>query len=531
MTDLTRLNRRHFLRGAGGFTLAVPFLSSVLPRAARAQAAAQRQKRFVFIGSDHGGVFLHHLLPPTPSAQTRVRMFGSTAETPEHFVHHSPLRATVTGTRAAISPTLEAPRSLLSDRMVGQMNVVTGLDVTTYLGHHRAMLGNYGSNDDGNSSHIPNMASIDQLMAWSPAFNVVTPVERSINVALDYAAGTDIRFQLSAERRGNSLSGVQPVFDARSLWDRLFAGRNVGSAAPDRPLVVDRVLAHYRSLRDGAFGDAARMSSADRARLDAHLERLFELERKLEAARPVGCTEPSRPSRSNVLSDELARTVEVTAAALRCGLSHVAVLGISARELSPDVGWTNWHEQVAHNGGGGQRVASASFQAINYRAQREVFEQAFLRIADALDEDAGGGRTYLDDSVVTWVMESGEVTHDNFGMTAVMAGGAGGHFHTGRYVDLRNRDNRIAVSPNTPDRRPGTVYNRFLSNLLQSMGLGPADFAAEMQRVQASDYANGRRGYGWTEYDDYEFGIDPIRQVWPEMHYRSADDPLPGLVA
>ena len=52
------MNRRQFLRGAGGFALAVPLLPSLLPREARASDGIAGPKRFISLSSHHGGVWV-----------------------------------------------------------------------------------------------------------------------------------------------------------------------------------------------------------------------------------------------------------------------------------------------------------------------------------------------------------------------------------------------------------------------------------------------------------------------------------------
>jgi hypothetical protein len=293
--------------------------------------------------------------------------------------------------------------------------------------------------------------------------------------------------------------------------------------------VVDRVLEHYQGLRSGRFGEASRLSAADRQRLDAHMERLFELQRKLTVT--IDCSAPTRPGRPATAHEELAMVVDLFTVALTCGSSHVAVLSVAGRSMSRDRGWTNWHEQIAHNGGGDRGDHNPEFQRINYRAQREIFEHAFLTLASQLDVDAGDGRTVLDDTLLVWTQESGDTTHMNTSMPVVTAGSAAGWFHTGRFVDYRNRGNRRMVDASTPARWPGTIYNRFLSNVLQSMGVQPADWRAEHEHVQPDAYARGMRGYGHYHYHGSDFWtrLDLERDVWPEAHYRAGDDPLPGL--
>ena len=75
-----------------------------------------------------------------------------------------------------------------------------------------------------------------------------------------------------------------------------------------------------------------------------------------------------------------------------------------------------------------------------------------------------------------------------------------GYFNTGNSFDLRDRNgatHRWGDEGNTAlflERRPGILYNQWLSNILQSMGMSPSEF----QR----NHALGWAGYGQVETDD-----------------------------
>jgi len=116
----------------------------------------------------------------------------------------------------------------------------------------------------------------------------------------------------------------------------------------------------------------------------------------------------------------------------------------------------------------------------------------------------------LDHSLVQWTQESGVVTHDPIEMTVVTAGSADGFFTTGNYCDYRNLQKPAAKSGATQlvDSNVCLVYNQWLGNVLQSMGLSPAKYES-----------GGYGGYGvvqlsteswWSGYNKYgmeELGV------------------------
>jgi len=531
MTDVfrkSRLSRRHFLLGTGGFTLAIPFLSSLLPRGTRADGSVQR--RLIALGTDHGGVFPMNLYPSRPASWETREVHPGNAEMPRHVVGWGPLEGEVRDGQVALSRCLTAPESLLTPRILSKMDVLGGLSITTYLGHTRgAMLGNYGANDQNGSLHGRAMATIDQIVAKSPGFALAPSKERSFNFALGYGGGSGMRHAASADTVGGVTSAVQADDDPRTIWDRLFSDDASGEAMERPELVVDRVYEHYRNLTTGAFGDASRLSAHDRQRLENHMDRLLDLERRMSVR--VDCGVVPRPDRSDG-RERLRDAIDLAVTSLICGATHVAVLTAAGSRLSDDTTWTNWHEQIAHNGGGKRGGGhNPDFQRINYEAQGNFFREGFLRIVNALDaEEEEAGETVLDRSLVMWGMESGSTTHSNICMPMITAGSAGGAIQTGRFIDYRNLDNDALIrTPDNPETHPGVLYNQFLSTVMRSMGVEPAEWGDELARVFPDEVADGARGYGAVQYHDNSFfrGGDIREHSWPWTYYESADDPLP----
>ena len=80
------VSRRMFLRGAGGFTLAMPFLPSLLPRDAHAQSMFP--KRFVAMATHHGGIWTPNMFPAFESLNQSLDYGG-------HTVRSGPLQVSV----------------------------------------------------------------------------------------------------------------------------------------------------------------------------------------------------------------------------------------------------------------------------------------------------------------------------------------------------------------------------------------------------------------------------------------------------
>ncbi len=524
MSRIHRVGRRHFLRGAGGFVLACPFLSSLSPR--RARATPVRQKRLIALCTDHGGIHAPDLYPADDPGAASLPLHPAELNVPAHTGRWSSLTLSRRGLQSHLSEVLAAPSPELTAKLVGKMNVLTGFDVPTYMGHNRGgFLGNYAANDQGEDLHGSFMATIDQLVARAPSFNAVEPKERSLHFGLNYGVGSDLLTVASTSLASGIPTPVRADAHPRMLWERVFGQ---GSSAADDDLVVDKVYEHYRRVTSGAFGDARRLSSADFEKLEAHMDLLLELERKLEVS--IACEARSAPATPETAREALRDAVDVIGAAIRCRASHVAVLTSETELFATGGSYQYWHNEVAHNGCGDVSSHKPEWQALAQQAQRTFFREAFLRLARALDVEEDEEGTYLDRSLLFWTMESGDKTHDGFALPVVTAGSAAGAFHTGRFIDYRNHAHRLLLTDDEPFRLPGLLYNRFTSNVLQAMGVATDSFHAEVERVAPVAFAEGARGYGlpWYHPDAFWTGRDLRRDVWPWSRFETADAPLPG---
>lgn len=502
------MDRRQFLRGAGGFALALPLLPSLLPSRAFATEGLGGPKRFVCIASDHGGIHGANMYPPEATLTGATRLTGG------HLLRHGPLELQPEGTRHRLSPCLSASSSALTRRLADRMNVLRGLDIPFYITHHTGgYLGNYARNDtefDG-ASDLVYRPTIDQLLARSTRFNS-RDGERLPSLHIGLEGNRSITWRTSDPDDPDAAIVPTPhATSSRALFDALFRG----AEAPRGP-VVDHVLESYRRLRRGAFGDARRLSAADRARLDDHMDRLHELERRLDEA--DACTRPDtprgdadllhpglwRPDRSgNIEYHQLYN--EVVALALLCDRARVVTIAVHA----PFVDHAgDWHGDVVH------WSFETREQALVLESQRTIFEEVVLDLCTRLDVDQGNGTTVLDDALVQWVQEAGTVPHEAFSLPVLTFGGAGGTLRTGWFVDYRDPDNlgllKWADLPEQRLSRPGLFYSQWLATVLQAMGLPHADWGRP-----------GEPGYGQEHYDYWP------REVWSDAVRAQSNAMLP----
>ena len=173
------LDRRQFLIGASGFTLALPVLSSLfVQKAYGADPVFVRRPRLYWLTTNHGAA-LETSFFPSPSSLTESQPLFA-----DHSVAAGALRASTTAGRTMLSPILHAASDVLPERRVAQLNVLRGIDISFGIGHHSGgHLGNFAHNEAVGGvaleAHSDPRPTIDQLLAWSPSFyDELGPVAR-----------------------------------------------------------------------------------------------------------------------------------------------------------------------------------------------------------------------------------------------------------------------------------------------------------------------------------------------------------------
>jgi hypothetical protein len=225
---------------------------------------------------------------------------------------------------------------------------------------------------------------------------------------------------------------------------------------------VDRVIDSYRLLRNAN----RRLSTADRQRLDDHLARLAELQRKLMVPAGPGCKAAMLPAMGGTPAQRYAAINDVIAMSFTCGTSAAAVLSVRDDNFVSFSG--DWHQDIAH------QWKSPGPQKLLADAARAVFRYVFLDLARKLDVEEAQGRSYLDSSLIAWTNEAGEQTHDVSGIPVVTVGSAGGFLRTGNFCDLRNRS--MTMNSGYRPINPGLPWGQWLGTVLQSMGVPPSEY-------------------------------------------------------
>ncbi|MDX2019206.1 MAG: DUF1552 domain-containing protein [Deltaproteobacteria bacterium] len=490
--------RRQVLRGTGGFTLGLPFLPSLVERPSLA-AELGRQPVFAAICSVHGACKPENMYPNETLLTQSKEIF------PGYTVKYGDLAPGVNN--GQLSRVMRGAG--LTAQLAAKLNVIRGIDYPYYSGHHSGQLGNFAVNDQGPGG-LKQMASIDQVMAWSPSFYKDTSGIKMRSVVTGRGGfQMPCSFAWANPTLGSgAVNRVGLDGSAKSLFDKLVAGAPPSTpGAPARKPIIDRVIENYRTLKQSN----RRLSAEDKARLDAHVTHLAELERQLTAPPPRVCGGTTLKGDTANLSPggEGGKTLypllnDVIVAALACGTTRVVTIGVPSDSFNTFGG--GYHQSIAHQAGGDgpQQTVVSVHQAI--------FEFVFLDLVKKLDAvTLAPGRTLLDDAMVQWTQEAGWETHAAQDGCVMMAGSASGYFKTGLFVDYRGTK-KMKLFGGFQQQRLGLLHRQWLATALQAMGVPKAEWEKF-----------GRVGYGYGDpFMDPGYSGFQLASV-----FEKASDPAP----
>ncbi len=400
-------NRRQFLRGAGALGLALPFLGSMQGRVGA--APIPRPRRFVAMFTACGTI---------PSAR-------------------DPMGSETAFSLGEILKPLETHKS--------DLLLLDGIDMTstTYgpgSGHQKGMGhlltgtelldGNF-TGGGGATAGFAGGISIDQVIANRIGTQTRLP---SLELAVQ-AFNNDVWSRMAYRSAGVSLP---PINDPAAAFDRIFGGMVGDPAAAtrlraQRKSVLDGVKSHFATLNGKLSGD-------DRARLDAHLTAVRDVETRLDAVSASTCATPTRPGAIDLKAAASFPIIgklhmDLLTLALACDVTRVATLQWS-RATSPTVySWLGSdmkesHHELSH-AGDSDAVAKAKLVRINRWHAENL---AYLLAAMKKVEEAPG-ETLLDNTVIFWGNELAVGnTHSRKDCPFLLAGKAGGALKTGRWV-------------------------------------------------------------------------------------------------
>lgn len=285
--------------------------------------------------------------------------------------------------------------------------------------------------------------SIDQHIART--LEPETPF-RSLELGV-HVVDSEVRGRISYTGASQPLP---PIENPYAAYDRLFGA--IPKPATSEP---DPALLRLRRNRESVLGivreqlDSASLvvGKDDRLKLEAHMEAIRDVERRLV---PEDVVEPTEPEPScelpnvgaaaNLKADPHLPKVgklqlDLLAGALACDLTRVASIQWTHAETNhtfPFLGISGAHHKISH-AGDQELEEQERLVKINawYGEQLAYFLQRLASYSE-------GDRTLLDNTVVVWCNEVGQGNnHSHLDLPFLLAGSCGGQLATGRFVDYQ----------------------------------------------------------------------------------------------
>lgn len=432
------LSRRKFLRGAGSLAVSLPLLEANM---GRAWAQGQGPRRFLVFMTPQGMVMDAWRPTGTESNWQLSQILQPLA----------PFKSKVN-----VVSRLDNAVSYLNVRSDGHNSAARTLLTCEPFVENVDSRGNIRPQGQQVSNGFANGPSIDQVIARRIAGN--TPLN-----TLDLAIGGREVWSGQILQAGPN-DPVALNDDPRDVFNRLFSdlpAPGAGNQPPPPPppiTTADRIRARRGSVLDtvrGSFGRIqARLGATDRARLEAHAEKIRELETRFtdtpvvmeepppppsqSCEQPVLPTFPARYNPASSVNDDITARVMIDemVMAFTCDLSRVGTLQFT-RFHAPTFPWLNvdvpgpfteWHGMI-HEGRSRPGPRATMVRVMTWYAE------VFAYLLEQMDSIQEGNRTMLDNSLVLWVSDFGEgAFHGTVDLPFVTAGSLGGAVHTNRFI-------------------------------------------------------------------------------------------------
>jgi len=425
------ISRRTILRGAGGAAIALPFLEAM--RGRKKAHAAGAPQRFVVMFSANGTL---------PAAWT----------------------PTGGGSSFTLSPILTPLAPYQSDLVIvqgllqeggggdGHQNGIGGMLTASPL--NPGPFAGVGAPPAGWATG----PSVDQRIAQ--AWAAPTPY-RSLELGVQVGAADN--WGRMIYRAANQ--PLPPIDDPVEVYNTVFSDLHTD------PTVLAQQRARHKSILDAVGGEYTRISgqlgSADKQRLDAHLQAVREIETRLTAnlteTNPA-CGDPTVPALSAQSNDSFPTVggvmMDLLAMAFACDLTRVASLQWSRSVSQVRFTWLgipDGHHDLSHRSDTDADAVNKLTMINSWYAQQMAGLVARLQSTP----EAGGG-TLFDSTMVLWTNELAKGnTHSRQDAPYVIAGNAGGPLATGRFLSYEGQ---------------GLNHNNLMVSILNALGIPDTSF-------------------------------------------------------
>lgn len=469
-------SRRHFLKGLGGLSLALPTLPSLLlPSEASAQTATI-PKRFVAICNFDG--YYEPVYYPTVQAD---KQFASD-------VFYKPL--------SEIQGPISEVFGTMFDPFRSKMNIYRGLDIPGSFGHSAAnMLCGAARQVFGNNNPIEPLGtslSMDVVLGRSKNFYKSSPqysALRGQEPTYDYSTSFD------RDASGKSFR-IPFLKTPNEMFQQVFGNRIIdpGIAAKFKAkklTIGDLVLQDFKALMNHR-----RIASEDKIALSNFVDNLQGLNNRINSSPSIlTCSTPTLRTLTSRywsgMTDQdkvnfYSNYIDTMIAAMACDLTRVCVM--SMRIWGHDHGLSHADVRDRNN-------------QLAYIANTTKITKVVAEFASKMEafKDADG-TSMLDNSVLFWGNEDAAgFPHSCISMPAMTLGSAGGKMKTGYYMDYRQRP--FFTHPN--GQHIGRSYSQLLITMMRALGLQTEEYISYGDGGGFGSYKNNP-AYTQNRYVPYE---------------------------
>jgi hypothetical protein len=430
--------RRAFLGGAAT-VVALPFLESLVPRAARAQGAAF-PKRLIYYFVPNG-------------------------------INMATWRPSSTGPGYPLSPALMPLAPLQKDFMIISGTSNAACKSPTGAGDHGAGTAGFltGAKPNHSLTALQLAPSADQIAA-----DAIGKYTRIPKIALASDAGTpagncDNGYACAYSNSiswANATTPITNIFSPQMAFNTLFMGfdRAANSAAQmqlqaSRKSVLDAVTAQAQSLSN-------KLGTTDRAKLDQYLTSVRELETQLlspTGSVPMSCQSAAAPATPVSFEKTVQTLSDIMVLAMQCDVTRIfsfqcgASAGGPQDRSFPNLGISGTHHTLSHHNG-----LKANLDKLTLIDTYQCTLLGYL--LSKMKGIPEGGDDLLYNSTVFFSSDvSDGNTHSHNDMPVLVAGHGGGLLKTGQHVSY--------PTVSEANIAQGVKYANILATTLKTVGV------------------------------------------------------------
>ncbi|MEO6599162.1 MAG: DUF1552 domain-containing protein [Polyangiaceae bacterium] len=246
-----------------------------------------------------------------------------------------------------------------------------------------------------------------------------------------------------------------------SAYNTVFGAAMPSGSTTSAPALIKRRQSILDTIRGELTSLQSTLGSNEKAKLDAHLDSIRQLENKLSGGSGGAggaCTKPTAPGADGTYQfmgdmDAMAANIlhqQIIVNAFACDITRVASLqyGNDQKLMVNAMGlpFDDQHGGYIHSGAASNYANLVKFEA--YLATQFVNVIGALKAAP--DPLGTAGQTLFDNTLVVWARDMGDAqNHNQQSMRFVLASGSGGYLKTakgGRYVASTERHERVLLN-------------------------------------------------------------------------------------